>query len=97
MVDPITAKARMQAKGLHTQGFDEAGKVMLDMATEYEAMKAKHVMLAERLSSLLEVAEGYQEWIKAVPNDVAASLPTMPGIDGDWASEVIYEAKTALR
>ena len=97
MTDAITDKARMQAKGLHSQGHETAGKAMLDMVTEYESVVAEREALAERLSELLEVTLGYQAWIKAVPDDVAASLPTMPGIDGDWAGEVIYAAQSALR
>lgn len=97
MTDSIAAKAKMQAKGLHSQGHEAAAKAMQDMAAEYEAMDAERKALAERLSALLEVTLGYQEWIKAVPDDVAASLPAMPGIDGDWAGEVIYAAQAALR
>ncbi|MNS92884.1 hypothetical protein D3C72_1270310 [compost metagenome] len=70
---------------------------MLEMADGYEAMKAEKELLAERLSALLEVTLGYQEWIKAVPDEVAGSLPTMPGIDGDWAGEVISDAQAALK
>lgn len=53
--------------------------------------------LKQKLADLLAVTAGLQEWIKAVPDDVVASLPAMPGIDGDWAGEVIHAAQTALR
>lgn len=53
--------------------------------------------LKQKLADLLAVTAGLQEWIKAVPDDVVASLPAMPGIDGDWAGEVIHAVQTALR
>ena len=42
---------------------------------------------------LLRVAKGYKEYILALPDDVVAKLPAMPGIDGDWADTVIDEAE----
>ena len=29
-----------------------------------------------------------REYIQAIPEDVVATLPAMPGIDGDWLAEV---------
>jgi hypothetical protein len=43
----------------------------------------------EYISALLDVAIALREWIDAVPDEVAASLPTMPGIDRDWVDSVI--------
>jgi hypothetical protein len=36
-----------------------------------------------------------QDYISAIPDEVAASLPAMPGIDGDWLSEVQEQLKVA--
>lgn len=36
------------------------------------------------------------DYIKALPGDVVASLPTMPGFSGDWAGEVIADAKARV-
>ncbi|AWA04492.1 hypothetical protein B9P84_27010 [Citrobacter braakii] len=52
--------------------------------------------LMKRLCSLLEATLGYQEWIKAIPDDVAAALPTVPGIDGDWVAEAISAAQASV-
>jgi hypothetical protein len=43
----------------------------------------------EYVSALLDVAIALREWIDAVPDEVAASLPTMPGVDRDWVDSVI--------
>lgn len=90
-------KARAIAKGLHNQGLESAGAAMQQLAIEHQSVLEKNKALTDQLSYLLEVAEGFQGWIKAIPDDVAASLPTMPGIDGDWANEVMSEAKAMLK
>lgn len=97
MTDEIIAKGRLQAKGLHNQGLEEAGKATLDAVAKCEAVAIKSKELEVCLSDLLELAQGLREWIESVPDDVAAKLPAMPGIDGDWADEVIYAAQTALK
>jgi hypothetical protein len=38
---------------------------------------------------LLSVTLGYKEYIDALPSEVVAKLPAMPGIDGDWADATI--------
>lgn len=40
-------------------------------------------------TELLSVAREMRDYIDALPSDVVASLPTMPGFDRDWADEVI--------
>lgn len=62
-----------------------------------KALLEENSNLKQKLADLLAVTAGLQEWIKAVPDDVVASLPAMPGVDGDWAAEVIHAAQTALR
>lgn len=37
-----------------------------------------------------------REWIHAVPADVAATLPTMPGVDGDWLDSVQADLKAVV-
>lgn len=36
----------------------------------------------------LSAIRALREWIKAVPADVAAALPAMPGVDADWLDMV---------
>lgn len=43
-------------------------------------------------TELLSVARAMLDYIDALPSDVVASLPTMPGFDRDWADEVIEAA-----
>ncbi|BEM64202.1 hypothetical protein SME23J_32290 [Serratia marcescens] len=50
----------------------------------------------KRTASLQEVAVAMREWIDAVPSEVAASLPTMPGVDRDWVDEVIDACRAAM-
>lgn len=38
-----------------------------------------------------------REYIQALPGDVVASLPAMPGIDGDWLDMLQADLKTAIR
>ncbi|MGQ6073492.1 hypothetical protein ACUNGV_27920 [Serratia sp. IR-2025] len=45
--------------------------------------------LLQRIAGVQEVAVALREWIDAVPDEVAASLPTMPGVDRDWVDSVI--------
>ncbi len=48
-------------------------------------------------NELLEVAKAMRDYIDALPTDVVAALPVMPGFDRDWADEVIYEAESASK
>jgi hypothetical protein len=36
-----------------------------------------------------------REYIQAIPDEVAASLPAMPGVDGDWLTEVQENLRVA--
>ena len=45
------------------------------------------------LPELLDLIRFQQEYIVAIPSDVAASLPAMPGFDGDWAVDLVERAK----
>ncbi|EMY7658060.1 TPA: hypothetical protein KUN82_003705 [Serratia marcescens] len=52
--------------------------------------------LLQRIAGLQEVAVALREWIDAVPDEVAASLPTMPGVDRDWVDSIIGEVAQKL-
>lgn len=47
------------------------------------------VPVEANVSEIITVAKAMREWIDAIPKDVVASLPAMPGFDRDWADEVI--------
>lgn len=49
------------------------------------------------IKSLLDIIEAQKEYIDALPDEVVAKLPAMPGFDHDWADEVIYAAKQTLK
>ena len=46
-------------------------------------------VLEKKYRNTLEVAQALKEYIDALPEDVVASLPAMPGIDGDFIEEVL--------
>lgn len=60
-------------------------------AIEAEAARVRHI--EQHGVDLLTALEAALEWIDAVPRDVVANLPTMPGIDRDWIANVINAAK----
>lgn len=68
----------------------------LQAATTEDVTLTREEILEAHIAALLEVARGYQGWIMAVPDEVAAALPVMPGIDGDWAESVMVDAKAAI-
>lgn len=74
---------------------DEMFLQQTDLASQLA--QARIADLEAKLAELLQVTLGYKEWVIAVPDEVAASLPAMPGIDGDWADEVIDGAQRALK
>jgi hypothetical protein len=38
-----------------------------------------------------------REYIAAIPDDVVAKLPAMPGVDGDWLAEVQENLRIATK
>lgn len=44
-------------------------------------------------TELAQVARAALDWIDALPSDVAASMPTMPGFDRNWAENAISDAQ----
>ncbi len=77
------------------EAFSELWKPLL-RSFSVERINRSH-SITDCMGELLKVARGLQGWINAVPDDVAASLPTMPGIDGDWALEVMDAAERAIK
>ena len=51
----------------------------------------------ELLDDALQVIEALREYIAAIPEAVAAGLPTMPGVDGDWVDDVQGRLADAVR
>lgn len=49
----------------------------------------------ELLKVLVELAEAQQEYIKAIPDDIANKLPAMPGFDHDYFFSAVDVAKKA--
>lgn len=43
-------------------------------------------------SETVEVAQAALNYFDALPADIAAALPAMPGFDRDWAENVLSEA-----
>ncbi len=55
--------------------------------------------MSEDLRKLLTDSEfaivALREYIQALPDEVVANLPAMPGIDGDWLDGLLVKLKTA--
>lgn len=49
------------------------------------------------LSQMAWVARAALDYIDALPDDVVASLPAMPGFDRDYADNVLHAAATGRR
>jgi hypothetical protein len=52
--------------------------------------------MLKRMSKLEQVLQALTwtlEYIDALPSDVVAELPAMPGFDRDYVDELIYEVK----
>jgi hypothetical protein len=52
--------------------------------------------MLKRMSKLEQVLQALTwtlEYIDALPSDVIAELPAMPGFDRDYVDELIYEVK----
>lgn len=49
------------------------------------------------LNSALAVIKGLREYIAAIPEDVVAQLPAMPGLDGDWMDSVQHDLELAVK
>lgn len=56
--------------------------------------------MPEEAKKLLKDSEyaisALREYIKALPEEVVAALPAMPGIDGDWLDVLQADLKTAI-
>lgn len=48
------------------------------------------------IRQLWDLVQSQHDYIMALPADVVASLPAMPGFDGDWADEVKSAARARL-
>ena len=59
------------------------------MATQdTSALGALKHETAKLCAHALFVLQAYKGYIASIPSEVAASLPAMPGIDGDYADQV---------
>jgi len=64
--------------------WDELNPVVSD---GYEQISTR--VLEKKYRDTLEVALALKEYIDALPEDVVATLPAMPGIDGDFVEKVL--------
>lgn len=61
-------------------------------AIEKEARKEDEALIKQ----LWYLVQSQHDYIMALPADVVASLPAMPGFDGEWAEEVKSAARARL-
>ena len=50
----------------------------------------------ELIRQLTDLVQAQHDYIMALPADVVASLPAMPGFDGDWADTIKAAARARL-
>ena len=61
-------------------------------AVEAEVRKQDTALIRQ----LTDLVQAQHDYIMALPADVVASLPAMPGFDGDWADEIKAAARARL-
>lgn len=52
--------------------------------------------MSSEVNELRQALRAALEWIDAVPADVAASLPTMPGFSRDWVEDLLSGVREPL-
>ena len=73
---------------------DDSPAALLDFAKAIEAeVRKQDTALIRQLTDLVQAQHDY---IMALPTDVVASLPAMPGFDGDWADTIKAAARARL-
>lgn len=48
------------------------------------------------LINAMAIIEGLREYVEAIPPELAAQLPGMPGVDGFWMDDTVSELKNAI-
>ena len=48
------------------------------------------------MQEALQVIQALRCYVQAIPEEVAAKLPAMPGVDADWMDTVEADLKTAI-
>ena len=61
-------------------------------AVESEVRKSDEALIRQ----LTDLVQAQHDYIMALPADVVASLPAMPGFDGDWADTIKAAARARL-
>lgn len=62
------------------------------LGSRLESEITRLVSAAQHPAAIAEVARAALDYIDALPSDVVAALPTMPGFDRDWAENVLAGA-----
>lgn len=73
----------------------------MEMAADAEArmvdeLTALHKQDTALIRQLTDLVQAQHDYIMALPADVVASLPAMPGFDGDLADEIKAAARARL-
>lgn len=54
-----------------------------------QEMRVRLKKAEQHIKELVSALSASLEWIDAIPEEAAASLPVMPGFDRDWASNLL--------
>ena len=76
----------------HWQAKDDDAAYRFARAIEAEVRKDDEVLIRQ----LTDLVQAQHDYIMALPADVVASLPAMPGFDGDWADTIKAAARARL-
>ena len=87
--------ALLEAAAKIAEGYPKYGDSIAEEIRALLPGTAQQKNMAYPADELLQVALAYKQYIDALPGDVVAKLPAMPGIDGDWAGEVLDRAARA--
>ena len=90
-----TAGDALEAAAKIAEGYPKYGDSIAEEIRALLPGTAQQKNMAYPADELLQVALAYKQYIDALPGDVVAKLPAMPGIDGDWAGEVLDRAARA--
>lgn len=73
----------------------------MEMAADAEARRVDELTALRKyddalIRQLTDLVQAQHDYIMALPDDVVASLPAMPGFEGDWADTIKAAGRARL-
>lgn len=92
MEQKVIDTAQAQVRALKLQGHEVAAELLQQLLDGQAERAARAGAIEVQLAGLVSITKALKGYVMAVPDDVVACLPAMPGMDGDWAATVMYHA-----